>query len=438
MKKFLTILYLSFIPIAFLEAQIIPQRKTVSMGAGYAQQVWYNLKTGTETKGSSYSWDLAVSVRGFDAAIFTNPFDTVYRAVNSGANYAAVSASDTLPKALSRVLFNPDSSWNVGSLTSTSAGLFDYGWGTYTQVTNNVIGDSTYIIKLQNGTWKKFFIERLTFDTLYSIRVANLDGSDLRTLQINKKAYLGRNFVYLNLSSGTVFNLEPDNKSWDLLFTRYSSKAPSPFTGLLENYIVAGVLQNSVLYIIRGVPQFVGASAQKVIRRDTASDVFSSTLFKTPINVIGSDWKSFNQQRFIWEIADTVTYFVKPATDTAVYKLIFKDFGGSMNGNFVFTQERLITSSIKFIEGVRASFALQSNPSMDGQVSLVFDLGKKAEQASISLFDLNGKQVYQQKLQNTEGGLQILTLPYLGLAKGLFIAQLRFDGHQLVQKVFVQ
>jgi hypothetical protein len=71
-------------------------------------------------------------------------------------------------------------------------------------------------------------------------------------------------------------------------------------------------------------------------------------------------------------------------------------------------------------------------------VSLVFDLGKKAEQASISLFDLNGKQVYQQKLQNTEGGLQILTLPYLGLAKGLFIAQLRFDGHQLVQKVFVQ
>ena len=434
MKNITFTLVLSFFFLSFTHAQT--QRKTVSMGAGYAQNVWYNLETGVETKASATNWDLSISVRGFEAAIFTNPFDTLYRSVNSIANYATVSAADTLPKIASRQLFNSDTSWTNGGINATSTGLFDYGWGAYNQVTNNVVGDSAYIIKLANGTWKKFYIEKLAFDTSYFIKYANLDGTNPQTVEVNKKTYTGKNFVYLNLTTNAITDPEPKSSDWHLTFQRYHSTAINPATGKPEPFIVSGVLSNTLFSIIRGIPGYSGSFVTKINRADTASNNFSTGKFVTSMGQIGGDWKYYDYANFRYVMSDTTSYFVKIQSGK-VYKLIFKDFGGGANGNFVFSSQYIVGTLVKDPNDGVASLAINPNPATDGQIQVVFDLGKNIQQADFQLFDLNGKQFFTKKLSRIEG-VQTMTLPYLGLASGIYIARVNVNGHAMIQKIVVQ
>jgi hypothetical protein len=427
---------LSFFTLFLLNnSQAQTQRKTVSMGAGYAQNVWYNLETGLETKGAAMGWDLAISMRGFDAAIFTSPFDTLYRAVNSIANYATVSGADTLPKVASRQLFNSDTSWIYGGINRTSTGLYDYGWGAYNQVVNNVVGDSAYIIKLSNGTWKKFYIEKLAFDTSYFIKIANLDGTSAQSLEINKKSYLGKNFVYLNLTTNAITDPEPKASDWHLTFQRYQSTAIDP-SGKVVPFLVTGVLSNTQLSITRGITSYGGSFVAKVSRRDTASNVYTQNQFGNTMGSIGSDWKYFDYTTNKFAMFDTLTYFVKTQKGQ-VYKLIFKEFGGATNGNFVFSSEYMLGTSVKDPQDGIAAMAISPNPATDGQIQIVFDLGKNVQNADFQLFDLAGKSIYTKNLQNTEG-LQTMTLPYLGLTGGIYISRIRMDGKAMIQKIVVQ
>ena len=417
-----------------LNAQTI--QKTVSMGSGYAQMVWYNLETNVETKGAANGWDLAISMRGFDASIFTHPFDTLYRAVNTLANFSTVSNTDTLPKLASRQLFNSDTSWTLGGFNTTLTGVFDYGWGSYSQVTNSVVGDSTYLIKLTNGTWKKIVIEKLSFDTSYFIKFANLDGTSEQRVEVNKKNYVGKNFIYLNLSTNSVLDLEPKGTDWHLAFMRYNSTAPDPSSGKPLPFVVSGVLSNTILSNVRGINVYGGSFVAKVIRRDTASDVYSQNQFATSISTIGSDWKAFDYINNRYVVSDSTTYFVKTPSNK-VYKLIFTGFGGATTGDFKFSREYMLGTSLKDPNDGIAVLAVSPNPTVDGQIQIVFDLGRNVQHAEFQLFNIAGQSVFAKKLSNTEG-FQTMTLPILGLTNGIYISRINFDGKTMVQKIIVQ
>lgn len=417
-----------------LHAQTV--QKTISMGPGYAQNVWYNLETDVETKGTATGWDLALSMRGFDGSIFINPFDTLYRAVNSLTNFSIVSNTDTLPKSAGRLLFNSDTTWNMGAFNATLTGVFDYGWGNYSQASNNVVGDSTYLIKLSSGVWKKFVVEKLSFDTSYFIKYANLDGTNEQRIEVSKKANNTKNFLYLNLTTNAILDLEPKTTAWHLNFSRYQSTAIDPASGKALPFIVSGVLSNTILSNVRGVNVYGGSFVAKVTRRDTASDAYSQAKFATSTAVIGSDWKTFDYVTNRFAVSDSTTYFVKTPTGK-VYKLIFKDFGGGANGNFVFTKEYMLGTSIKDPNDGVAALAISPNPTTDGQIQVVFDLGKNVQQANFQLFNLAGQSIYTQKLSNTEG-LQTMTLPALGLNSGIYISRINFDGKTMIQKFVVR
>jgi Secretion system C-terminal sorting domain len=425
----LTLLYLN------LQAQTV--QKTISMGQGYAQNVWYNLETDVETKGTAFGWDLAISMRGFDGSIFTNPFDTVYKAITTVANFATVSHIDTLPKTASRILFNSDTTWNRGALNNNAvSGVFDYGWGNYGQVTNNVVGDSIYIIKLSTGVWKKMFIEKLSYDTAYFIKYANLDGTSEQRVEISKKANVGKNFLYLNLTTNAVLDLEPKTTAWHLLFSRYHSTAIDPASGQAAPFVVSGVSSNTILANVRGVNVYGGSFVAKVTRKDTASDAYTANQFGTSMGAIGGDWKYYDYQNFKYIMSDSSTYFVKTPTGK-VYKLIFKGFGGATNGNFIFSKEYMLGTSVQDPKDGIAALAVSPNPAIDGQIQVVFDLGKNVQQANFQLFNLAGQSVFTQKLSNTEG-LQSMTLPSLGLSSGIYIARVNYDGKAMIQKVVVR
>ena len=77
MKFFITLTASTMLMFNNLSAQTLD---TISIGAGYTQQVWYKLETDVETKKSNLDWDLAFSTRiQRDAAINTNPFATNLR-----------------------------------------------------------------------------------------------------------------------------------------------------------------------------------------------------------------------------------------------------------------------------------------------------------------------------------------------------------------------
>ena len=199
---------------------------------------------------------------------------------------------------------------------------------------------------------------------------------------------------------------------------------------------MTGVLSNTLLTNNRGVNSYTGTLVAKVTRKDTASDIYLGVPTANVNSAIGADWKAFNYQTNAFDVSDSSTFFVK-MPNGRVYKLIFKSFGGSVNGNFVFSKEYMLTTSVKDPNNGIAALAISPNPTTDGQIQVVFDLGKNVHQADFQLFNIAGQSVYNQKLSNTEG-LQTMTLPALGLNAGIYIGRVNYNGKAMIQKVVVR
>ena len=418
MKFFTTLTVSTLLMLNNLSAQTLD---TISIGAGYTQQVWYKLETDVETKKSNLDWDLAFSTRiQRDAAINTNPFSTLYKAIAPASAWSTLTV-DTLALVAQNGI---DTSWSVGTFNISGNNVFDYGWGGYNFVTHHVNGDSIYILKTVAGTWKKIIIDRLSYDTTYTFRYADLNGANEVSASLNKNAFAGKNFGYYSITTNGKLDREPLIKNWDLVAGRYYGQTPDPTTGVLVSYPLTGILHND------------GISVAKVVKKDAVGNNFKDLNFISRINVIGYDWKTFDLATNQWKVADSTAYFVKTAIGQ-IYKLVFTKFGGSSTGNIIFTKELLKATSVQDVKNGTAALAVYPNPASDGNITLVYDLGKNAQSVDIQLINIAGQSVYAQKQAYTEG-LQQLTLPILNLKAGIYFAQIRWNGRVMTQKVIVK
>lgn len=393
---------------------------TLSIGAGYTQQMWYNFETNTKTKRTNMDWDLAFSTRiSRDAAIQTNSFATLYKAVAPSSAWSTV----TIDTNTLAAQYGLDSTWSIGAFNVTGDNVFNYGWGNYNTTTHHVNGDSVYVLKTIRGTWKKIIIDRLSYDTTYTFRYADLNGANEKSFTLRKKDFTGKMFGYFSFATDTTVDRDPLVKDWDIVATRYYSIAVGP-GGIVQSYPVTGILQND------------NVKVAKVIKRDTANDSHSDLKFLDRINVIGSDWKSFDLATNRWKLADSTAYFVKKANGK-IYKLVFKGFGGSGTGNMIFTRENIVTSSLQDVINGTASLAVYPNPATDGNITIVYDLGKNVQRADFHLFNLTGQNVFSQKITAQEG-LHQFVMPELGLTPGVYFAQIRFNDKAVTQKVIVK
>ena len=417
--KFFTTLTASTLLIASnLSAQTLD---TISIGAGYTQQVWYKLETDVETKKSNLDWDLAFSTRiQRDAAINTNPFATLYKAIAPASAWSTLTV-DTLALVPQNGL---DTTWSVGTFNMTGNNVFDYGWGGYNPATHHVNGDSIYVLKTVAGSWKKIIIDRLSYDTTFTFRYADLNGANEVSASLNKTAFAGKNFGYYSITTNSKLDREPLIKNWDLVAGRYYGQTPDPTTGVLVSYPLTGILHND------------GISVAKVVKKDAVGNNFKDLNFISRINVIGYDWKTFDLATNQWKVADSTAYFVKTAIGQ-IYKLVFTKFGGSSTGNIIFTKELLKATSVQDVKNGTAALAVYPNPASDGTITIVYDLGNNAQSVDIQLFNIAGQSVYTQKQAYTEG-LQQLTLPNLNLNAGIYFAQIRWNGRVLTEKVIVK
>lgn len=399
--------------IAYSDAQSIDD--SVTIGAGYANQIWYSLENDEQGGALNSEWDLAFSTAGQGSNILINSATGTKLWAYPSSGISGWNSVDTTGISAWSPSYNSDTSWNEGAFRQNlSSNPYDLGWGIYDPISHYVVGDSLYVIKLSDNSYKKLWIEQLA-SGIYSFRYANLDGSNENSATLEKSSYSGKNFGYYSLQTNSAIDREPLSTDWDLLFTKYTAFIPNA-------YGVTGVLCNSGVTIAEARPVDV----------NTVS--FTNYPFTTPMNTIGFDWKTYSGS---WTIEDSTVYFVK-ALNGNIWKMIFTGFGGSADGKFKFSKE--LVSGAGIIEnGLNNINALTvfPNPSNGNTINVQYELNQPATSVQLSMVDVLGRVVFSTNTENGIGFHQ-LALNDMKLKPGTYFVSLSIDNHTIQQKLFVK
>ena len=289
---------------------------TISLGAGYANEIYYRLSDGLMTSVPRNNWDIGFSVSPREAAILTNGTSgVILKAYPVAAGWNWADPIDTTGFSSWTTLYNSDTTWTEGAFNMNATGHPNYGWGEYDMNTHNLTGISLYIIKTRAASYKKIWImNKLSAQQKFNFRYSDLDGSNEQTVSLDL-AGSAKNFIYFSLDSNEEVDREPDGDKWDILFTKWIDKS--------INYPVTGVLQN------------IDVTALESTDTDPKSKVFPSTGFLTSISTIGSDWKIIDMQTYQYSIDGTRVFYAKDINGV-VYRIKFSTFEGSTTGNLSF------------------------------------------------------------------------------------------------------
>jgi hypothetical protein len=296
---------------------------TVSMSANSTNDVYYSFANGEVKSVNRTDWDIAFSVDLRTATILINEGAGVQLYCAGDTN--AWQSVDTSNLAALEPRFNNKSDWNIGAFNLYTSGATNYGWGTYNMNEHIVYGDSIYIIKLTDGSYKKLFIRsKIGLSFTYVLRWANIGGLEqIDTTFSAIPFYETDHFLYYSLVTKQVFEVEPD-KTWDLLFTKYVVKIPAG-PGVMINYTVMGVLIN---------PGIQGVKVTGVVP-ENANYTDTTATFSSQADVIGWDWKINDPVTHLYSIAENTSYFVK-LSGGEIYRIYFTEYGGSVAGTITF------------------------------------------------------------------------------------------------------
>ena len=411
MVKKITLIFAGIVSVFNLNAQVT---ETVSVGAGYTNDVYYSLENDEVKTIDRASWDIAFQVSGMGSTIRTNGANDVVLYGYEKGDTSHWSTVDTAGISGWKKYYNSDTSWSKGAFSETAQGMMDLGWGKYSMITHYVTADSLFVLKLANGGYKKLWIDRLA-SGVYYFKHADLDGSNEKLDTLRKSDYVDRNFGYYSLQNGTKTNREPDNKSWDLVFTKYAKEvAPGYVMG------VTGVLANGGV----SVNQVNGFAVENA---DTLNTSFSDNIAE-----IGYDWKKLNYGTMKYAATDSLTYFVKSIVGD-IWKVAFTGFEGSSTGNYMFTKEKMVALSLE--EGQDLSeLGIYPNPASNF-VNIVFNQ-RESSALQLNLYSLSGKLVQTKSLNDAKAGINQQNLNVSHLPKGMYVLSIN-SLHDKVQQTII-
>ncbi len=277
------------------------------IGPYYDKQLFYDLQTDSFIRiVNRESWDLAFQCMEEEFQIFIN-------------SSKLMRVSNTLSTNFNQTFSTVGQSWKYdnsgGWLDSTAFG--EWGVKSGNQVTSF---NHVYIVDRglsattgNNLGYKK--VQILGFSNgKYSIRYANLDGSQFQELSFSKNA--DYNFIYISFDQGIVA-VEPPKNSWDLLFTQYTTLVTQQSTGIVENYSVNGVLLNP--YKVKAAREF-----SKPFTEISYTDLLNYT-FTQQRDIIGYDWKDYDFDLSVYIIYPNKVYLIHDV-EGFYYKMRFTSF----------------------------------------------------------------------------------------------------------------
>jgi hypothetical protein len=412
------------------QAQIIAN-DSVEIGTDSKNTVFYGLGTGQKTTASYNDWHLAVSIRAtqFPASPLGGTTIRVNEAFGvkvyyvPNASAASFNNIDTTGYKTWTKLHDSDTAIDYGALNSNRdlTNIYDFGWGLYNASNHNVVGDSLYLIELPNGQLKKFLVVNLARDTAFNLKYSSLDNSDVQETEIVKRDYLGKEFVYLNLTDNSVTDKEPFTPDWDLQFLKYSATD-----------IIAGKAISAV-----GVWLNKGEAAAKRAHHDVADNDLTGLNFSTHLNAIGWNWKYpgsfmsllsgkdiFQNMEFYYT-EDSLAYFVK-VKNGDVYKIVFTKYNVN-NGRICFYKEKV--SSSTGIEEVNELYTVRLYPN---PANSVVNIVLPAANATLRVMDMSGRLITETI--STENLIQLNTSEY---ATGVYLLQATIGNKTSVHKFVV-
>ncbi len=423
------------IMISCLEA--LAETKGTSLGAQYANNVWYSFEDGVVKEEPKDNWDIAFQ-DGQNGGIMINGQKGIQLFHVPGStelNFGETIDTSGMSENWNRWI-NSDEKWGVGAFNLGLDGFEsggEFGWGYYDFNSHSILGETVFVIVLKDGSTWQVLVESL-ISGVYTVKMANLDGNNETTFTINKNDYEKRNYIYYSIENQQVVDREPMHTEWDLLFCKYEI--------LLE--FQPGV---SIPYPVTGVKSGVGLRVAELNDVDTENvntPKLNDINYSSTITTIGSDWKNFNLDDGIYEIVENRVYFASKATvddpHHGLYKLVFTEFEGSSTGNIAFEQEDLTGTSVSDDEHMVGKFALYPNVINRGEgFTAIFDaFVLNNSNIEISIVDTNGETIYSGFENGIEVGINQVYLQPENLTGGLYFVVINNGQSTSVNKLIVK
>lgn len=401
-----------------LSGYLTPAQSTtasVNLAEGKTNQSYYSLKNGELSNVDNQDWDIAFDVTARGSSIRINGQNGVELRVwpdGKIADWENVSISSINDWSQ---LYNSTKTWYDGAFDQNNTGTaVDLGWGEYNPTTHAMAGDSIYIIKLSDQTYRKFYIDKL-YGGVYSFKYANIDGTEEVEATVTKEEYSDKNFGYYSILNNQVIDREPATADWDLVFGKYEAnqgtiEAPyyMGFTGVLSN---------------------TGVTIAEARATDIDGVTKDDNPFNEEIDIIGSDWKKYDRASNTYSIVDNLVYFVNDK-NAEIWKLSFTNFTTN-NGEIEFTKELLSEDVAGFEDNSSIkSFAVYPNPA-SSFVHILFTA--QGSDAQITITDPTGRLVKTENLDAFNNLIDIKSL-----SKGIYYLTLKVDGDSKTEKLVIK
>lgn len=405
---------------------------TVTMGQGYANSVYFNLRNGEKTTAPMAQWHIAHTTVTRDNCLRINHMAGFEVYAYPNGDNKDFSTMDTAGWKSWRKFYNDIHEHEKGAFNQQKTSMWDFSWGVYDPNTKEVTGDSLYLLVNAvpgfNTTYLKFMpIKQLvTGDFIY--RIATLDGSTDRTDTMFQSSGKDKSYKYQHFYNGSV-QPEPVRNNWDLLFTRYPAPTVPPGGGPTVMYPTMGIESKRGTRVskITNVSwsdwtDFFSNYSNKV---DSALTAGNGLTLSKDLTKIGGDWKTFNGSNGTWTIENQWVYIVESVrtypsgNDTAIYFVNMEKFSGSSKGETILNRYLLskIPGSVKSDKSLNAE--IYPNPATQAlYVKLPLNHGKTlailhdAQGKSMMRAEIigNGSDYYSFNTSNLTPGIYTLVL----------------------------
>jgi hypothetical protein len=311
-------------------------------------------------------------------------------------------------------MFNDPADWENGAFGRNATGHPDYGWGRYNDQTHDVVGDSLFIIKLRDGSFRKLcIIRKNSVNNIYYFRSAELNGTGQQDITVNCNNYPAKDFIGFSLETNLVVDYQPDKAAWDVVFTKYMSVQSNG-----QPYPVTGVLNNE------------GTKSKKFHPVSLDYIDFSPGAWDSTRSSVGWEWK-FIDTNYVYHIVDSTVYFVR-SQNAEVYKIVFSKFAGSSTGLIVFETGKVPGLGIQGKTISVEELFIYPNPAVN-HVNILYS-GASAAPVMLEFYDLTGRILERRSLDTGEGNL---SLKVAGLGSGIYFVKISSSEGSVIKKVLI-
>ena len=280
------------------------QGQTASLGELYETQSYFNIIDNIFVKSQEhFGFDLSFSASAEEKTIYLNSSNIMFLRNFGVVPFSAV--TDTA--SANKWLFD----YPTGENHRTAFGVWYNNDGTSKNEIfvldrgYDAVGNSFGFIKLQILS---------VSETNYILKVAELDGSNERTVTIIKNPNYVK--VHFSFNDDKMKDVEPAKDDWNLLFSQYTDFDITT-DGDTIPYSVRGALLNQY--------NTQSAKVEDIPFGDIYLDMVPQLEFSSALNAIGYNWKYFSLIDGYYTVLPDVTYVVKTDKGT-YYKLRFLDF----------------------------------------------------------------------------------------------------------------